>query len=184
MVVISQKTLSYYLPICYSRSYCCTRKWHETRKSMQIIKTWNCMWPHFTVDCYTHSLVFSHIFTAVAWQRIEMTEAPLQNCPQPQLPVSKSNSSPDWNPAVLLNGLAYGIKAQTTQKCLFHYCCTLSLWWKHACLWSPYLAVVIIQLLVSWLLARNGSACHSMLATLFQSQVTSTQAKLAYHKPK
>lgn len=67
----------------------------------------------------------------------------------------------------------YGLR----RKRLFHYCCVCSLPWKHACLWSHYLAMATVELLVLQLLPSNRSICHSMynvFALMFSAYCSKT----------
>jgi hypothetical protein len=51
------------------------------------------------------------------------------------------------------------------RKRLFQYSSLLWLLWIHAFLWSHYLAMAVVQLLVLRLLPSNGSTCHIMNVT-------------------
>jgi hypothetical protein len=51
---------------------------------------------------------------------------------------------------------------------LFHYYCILLLLWKHSCLWSRYLAMADVELLISRSLPSNVSTCHNILEAFFR----------------
>jgi hypothetical protein len=62
---------------------------------------WYSTWLHFTVHCYTHTLLSSHVFTCfcsvAASNGGHSPYSRFPNCPQPQLQASHSNSSQGLN---------------------------------------------------------------------------------------
>jgi hypothetical protein len=53
------------------------------------------------------------------------------------------------------------------RKRLYHYCCVLSLPWKHACLRSHNLTMVVVWLLLLLSLPGNGSTYHSIYRPMY-----------------
>jgi hypothetical protein len=64
----------------FNRNWCRMRKYRLSRDGVNIDGLWfhdwiywtfrYSAWLHFTVRCYTHTSVHSHVFTAVAWYRL------------------------------------------------------------------------------------------------------------------
>jgi hypothetical protein len=63
-------------------------------------------WLHSTDHCHTETIVHGHVsisrYLAAAFNRRRSSPSGFPNCPRPQLPVSKSNSSQQLNPSSLL----------------------------------------------------------------------------------
>jgi hypothetical protein len=103
---------------------------------------WCSAWLHFTIHCYTHTSVHSHVFTSrclvAASNSGHSPSSGFPNYPRPQLPASHSNSSQRLNPNSLTQSLtnqlswpsptscsAYNISTRTAQKTPFYYYCAI-----------------------------------------------------------
>jgi hypothetical protein len=131
---------------------------------------WNSAWLHFTFYYCTHThSVHSHVFTSrcsvAASNGGRSPYSGLPNCPRPQLPASRSNSSQRPNLSSPPNSLthktttrhssdwtAYNISARIVQKTPFLIVWAQLLFWEHVCLRGSncccifaYLAVVAQQ---------------------------------------